>query len=474
MLAGSMLRALGTAAGLLVAASAAPACGPAPSAPSTPGGELAGASVLVTLIDACAADHVSALGYERPTTPFLERLARESVVFADATSAAPYTLASVASLMTGEVVDRHGVTEPGDLLPADLALLAEAFRAAGYRTAAASTNMRVHARFGFDRGFDSFELVRPDVEKGGPHVVPPKVLAALARTLERGDGRPLFAYWHFMPPHAPYDPPEAQRRELAGGLPDARAGSIETLKPFTAGAARPSPELARAIVDLYDASVLYADSVLERVHGMLADSGRLDDTLWIVLSDHGEAFGQHGVWQHSGTVYEEMLRVPLLVRLPGGKGGGRVAAAPVSLADVFATLRELCALPAPAPATSASFAALLLDPSAAAPERPVPLLARTAGPGPHRALRRGDLKLVHRAGEKRYELYDLAQDPEERRDLSRERPEVVEELAARLRDEVRAAERLRRRAERIELDEELRRELAGFGYVGDDAEPDGD
>lgn len=439
---------------------------------------LAGANVLITLIDACAVGHLSTYGYERETAPFLDRLADESIVFEDVTAAAPYTLASVASIMTGEIVDVHDVTEAGDVLSEDFTLLAEAFREAGYRTFAASTNMRVHPRFGFDRGFDEFLLERPpDLKEGEVHVVPQKVLRHLKRELERESDVPFFGYYHFMPPHAPYAPADAHREVFAGHLPSMKAGSLETLDPLTTGARKARPPLRQAIVDLYDSSIHYIDSMLATIELALERNELLDSTLWVVLSDHGEAFGQHGVFQHSGTVYEEMIRVPLVIRMPGGEHGGRRIESPIGLVDVYPTLRALFGLRTPHPETSHSFAdliAALEDGHRDTVTRHAPILTRTASPGAHRALRSGNWKLVHRGGEKRYELYDLTFDPRERRDLSRNNPERLAELEAELSFWVREARSIRRSAGRTELDATLRDDLTGVGYVYDDPDPPGD
>jgi len=429
--------------------------------------ELAGCNVLVTLIDACAAGHLASYGYDRATTPYLDRLAGESVLFEDVTAAAPYTLASVASLMTGEQVDMHGVTEAGDVLPEDTTLLAEAFRGAGYATSGLSTNAHVRARFDFDRGFDVFESLRPDLADGRPHAVPEAMVDAARAFVEAPPAEPWFAYWHFMPPHAPYDPPPPHRDAFAARLPDAAPGSLAYLSALTAGAAQAGPAEREAIVDLYDSGLRYVDAVLADLGARLEASGALERTLWIVLSDHGEAFGEHGIWQHSGNVHRELLHVPLLVRLPGARRAGTRVAAPVSLVDVYATLADLLRLDAAPRETGTSLAGLLAGEPALEGGRDLPIVARTAGRRPHRSLRRGAHKVIWREAEDRWQLYDLEGDPNETDDLARRRPRLLALLREELEVWADRAARRERRRRRIELDESLREELGEIGYGGD-------
>ncbi len=432
-----------------------------------------GRNLLITLIDACAANRVGAYGHPRPTTPYLDRMAEESVLFERASSSAPYTLASIASLFTGEHADVHRVIHAGDPLPDSKALLAERFRANGYRTFGLSGNAHIHPRFGFDRGFERFEYIDPGVGRRPFHTVPPEMLETLWEELESADGRPFFGYVHFMPPHAPYDPPTELLRLFARDPPDARYGSIENLLPLSHAAREVPPREAQAILDLYDASLRHVDGVLAEVRARLERAGLLEDTVWIVLSDHGEAFGEHGLWQHSRLVVETMLHVPLIARFPGGRGAGMRIAAPVSLVDLEPTLGELFGLGPSSARTGVSLLPLLAGRQLS--DRP-PVVARTAGPGPHTSIRRGSKKAIYEARARRWSLFDLERDPLEQRDLSREQPELL----APLREELELWwERWRPAAgaprQRVAIPPEMRERLAALGYldVGEEDPEDG-
>ena len=437
--------------------------------------------VLVTLIDACATDHLDLYGYDRATMPFLSHLAQDSIVFEDVTAPAPYTIASVASLMTGEAVDVHGVTEAGLRVSDDVDMLAERFARIGYRTSGLSANAHVQQGFGFARGFESFNGFWPDISE--VHQVPPDQLTRARQVLAAAaeDSRGLFAYWHFLPPHAPYDPPDRDRRTFAAelaGHPLDEAGSLENLMPLSHGSRQPGEAERQAIEDLYDASLRHVDRQLEAIHRELEATGLLDDTLWIVISDHGEAFGQHGVWQHARTVHEEMVRVPLVMHLPKDmreRFPAGVRTEPIALTDLVPTLIELFDLRGDAPWSSTSLVPLL-EADGVLADRP-PIVTRTAGPAEHVAIREGDLKLIHRtagldeAGERKgpgtWELYDLSTDPGETRRLRHMDPAHVEDfrhLRAELRAFREAAAARASETTEVEIDAATEQHLQDIGY----------
>ena len=427
-----------------------------------------GASVLVTLLDAGAPRRSSAYGFERPTTPFLEMLASEGTRFDDASAAAPYTLASVASLFTGLSADAHRVLQAGDTLPDDVPTLAESFQAGGYATFGLSSNGHIHRRFGFNRGFEPFEFHHARLDATPHHQVPERLWASLRAQLDRvsSDQRPFFGYVHLMPPHAPYDPPEVFRTRLAPEAQDALLGSMEHLTPLTVGLRQAEAAEAERIARLYDASFAYADSQLAELQSELLVRGLDQNLVWVVLSDHGEAFGEHGLFQHSGRVDEEMLRSLLLWRLPksarrGALRGGQTVKTPLSTAALGATLLDLVGLePLPTRTRRARLESFLQRLNGSGEQ---PVVARTAGPGPTTSYRDGNWKLIHYAQSGRYELFDLGTDPGERSDLVAREPERVERLQAAL-AEYRQTERPQGGSRRVALTPELRQELEALGY----------
>lgn len=278
--------------------------------------------MFLILFDALSAAHVSHLGYERCTTPNLDRLAAEGLTCRNALVPAPYTLASISSVLTGRLPDRHGLVDRHRKLGDHETTLAETLRAAGWRTHAAVANFNGSAFFGCDQGFEEFVEVfrRPDgaggVTLGLSHATdfPPHV----ERWLASADPRPPFVYLHVLEPHEPYDPPSCFRElwvdpNYSGPLVVARSDVLGPLRDEELPATDAD---RRAVVDLYDGNVAWADWMLGRFLDELRDRELYDDALVIVTSDHGEAFWEHGEQGHNTTLYREMLRVPLVVKFP--------------------------------------------------------------------------------------------------------------------------------------------------------------
>lgn len=435
------------------------ACGP--SAPEVE--PLGRPPVVLILFDALHAAHLSHLGYERDTTPALDALAADGVSFAHAFSPAPYTLASIPSLLTGRLPDSHGVTSTRATLRAGEITLAEVLAGAGYRTVAAVSQPNGGRSFGNAQGFEEFqELWVPRSPAEVEHVVPRtgeemRVSKAsdfppiVSEFLAADDGRPLFMYLHVLEPHSPYAmPAEFRSRWLdpaydgpfAAGdsLSFVRTGDSERDDYWSPGAAD-----LQAAVDLYDANLAWADHNLELVLEELRAAGVYEESLIIVTSDHGEAMWQHGRWGHNEDLYDEMLRVPLIVKLPAGRGPeGHVHTALVSTVDVLPSVCHWLDLVQPdfEPLDGRTIAPMLAD--VAWEPAPRELRLRSHHRIPHVALRASDRKTIaHRDPQtgtvKKVEHYRLDEDPGETIDLADERAGGVSADVERLEDWIRGA-----------------------------------
>jgi arylsulfatase A-like enzyme len=389
----------------------------------------AGPNVLLVVMDTVRADRLGANGYARPTSPELDAFAREAIRFETFQAPAPWTLPSHASLFTGLYPMQHGATQEHLRLERRFATLAERLRDAGYRTFAASANPIVGPDAGLEQGFARFvEAWRP----GDPAVHP--VSSAFARFLGDADpARPYFAFLNYMEAHSPYTPPPALLQRFARApvrpLVADRIGRRPWSSWFLDG---PYPESERALLsDLYDAEIAQLSAELGRLFAVLHRDPRWSDTLVAVTSDHGEHFGERDRIEHMFSLYEPVLRVPLLLRLPGGARAGEVESRPGQLTDLAATVLSACGLDA------SSLSPQGVDLLAPGPRREELLaeyyfprqvigllspeeLARAQSIAPHlrrlRAIRRGDRKLVW-GSDGRHELYDLRADPGETRDL---------------------------------------------------------
>jgi len=294
-------------------------------------------NLVLISIDTLRADRLGAYGYDRATSPAMDALARSGVLFETAIAEACWTLPSHVTLMSGLPPAIHDVTVPTRKVSADVPLLAEVLREAGFHTVGLTAGRFLAKRFGFDRGFVYFDdgglSFKRALDEAG------------ARIAETDSAERFFVFIHTYDVHCPYDPPPAyaarfETRPQADHLETSgRCGNPHYNKmALTAGQ-------ARFLSDRYDGSIRYADDLLSDFLARLERLGVLDTTVVAVVSDHGEEFLEHGKVGHRGTLYIQSLRVPWLMAGPGLPP--RVVREPVGLADVMPTLLDLLAVPAP-------------------------------------------------------------------------------------------------------------------------------
>ena len=275
-------------------------------------------SIILISLDTLRADYLGLNGHDRPTSPFLDRLARGAAVFDNALSQAPETLASHMTLMTGRYPSNHRVFKPAHRLADPAALLAHHLRQGGYRTAAFVEGGMVESVYGFDLGFDEYhDGTAPPSRPGGDAA---RTFELAREWLGGHDHHPFFLFVHTYETHTPYAAPEefqarfvdpAYRGWLRGRLldDDLARDLVDTEKrlPLT-------EEDRRYVIALYEAEIAYVDSVLEGFFRSLEETGRLDDTLVVILSDHGEDFGEAGgVAVHGHSLHGALTHVPLIV-----------------------------------------------------------------------------------------------------------------------------------------------------------------
>lgn len=309
--------------------------------------------VVLYVMDALRADTVGALGGPQGISPTYDRLAREGMLFQAHRSVAPNTLPSTKALFTGRTYASRGGWK---LEPEDGTTLAEMFRAAGYRTGLFSGNVYVSPAYKTDRGFEHVaEEVQIDGLVGGaPAVIHASYndnaekahASALAwlRTLRPGEK--AFLYFHTIHPHNPYDPPEPFRSRFTQGIPSAIDGSTPTLTGIKAQRVKPNEADQRRLRGLYQGSFSYNDDHLGRFLAQAAAFARPEESLVALTADHGEEIFEHGGVLHGFTLFEEMLRIPLVLWAPGRLRAAEVSAWTDTL-DVHATLLELCGLKPP-------------------------------------------------------------------------------------------------------------------------------
>ncbi len=375
-------------------------------------------NLLIYLVDTLRADHVSAYGYSRPTTPSIDQLAREGILFERAYSQAPWTRPSVASLMTGLLYSFHGASKANGLSP-ELYTLAERMRDRGYQTAAFLANPYIHGQsLNFEQGFGTFVALDP--EDGNERAS--NLNAEVIPWLERNHDRPFFAYVHSIDPHAEYDPPAETKGVFNHGYegtlaPGRTHGSVlDAMEGLT------EADL-QYLLDLYDEEILFNDGEIGRLLQLLRDRSVYDDTIIVVLSDHGEEFREHGAFGHGGRLWEELIKVPLIVKWNGGPAAphGIRVPDPVRVIDVLPTLADWLQWQE----TPDSFQGVSLR--AGWTGQDLPLLEVISEEEPRlRCLVQGDFKIIEQLGdpsksfrrEEQIWLFDLDNDPSEQFNLA--------------------------------------------------------
>lgn len=397
-------------------------------------------NLLLVSIDTLRADRVGAYGHSDAGTAAMDSLARRGTRFADVTAPTPLTLPTHASLFTGLAPHRHGVRHNGLFALADEATtLAEALAGAGYRTGGFVGSVVLAPRQGVAQGFEAWTSPQADRASGlfflGERPAARVNADALGWLDGVGEEDPFFLFVHYMEPHAPYAPP---------------------------------PDLAaRHSDDPYQGEVAAADRALGRLLDGLETRGRLDDTLVVVVSDHGEDLGDHGEGTHGLFLYQSTLAVPWIVAGPG-VAAGQVIEEPVALVDVAATVLDALGVGELDGGDGVSLWDAVRGDSPPDPERDIH--AETFEPlydygwSDLRALRRGSMKLIEAP---RDELYDLSSDPAEQHDLTSSRPSLARDLLERLEEGLERGE-----AQALEpasapaLSTAEREALAALGYLG--------
>ncbi len=448
------------------------ACGP--SAPPKPPAPAGAPNVILIVVDTLRADRLSQLGYEQPTSDALDVLADRATSFRHARTPAPWTVPSVASILTGLLPARHRVDQTGSALPEALDVLPEVLARNGWQTVGVSFNRHISRKAGFAQGFDSFR----DVAKGRTGAYPDiseMVDQALAWVADRDPTRPFFLYLQPMNVHGPYRVPDARRNALLGRPP--RPG-FEYKGALMDGIVKEhrlelradvTPEIRTSLNEQYDTAVRYTADELGRLLAGLTDAGVFDDALVVLTADHGEELFERGGFDHAYNLNREVLHVPLWVKQPGQREAVHIDE-PVSLVDLMPTLLDLLSLShdLSADIDGRSLRPLLEGPPSAAPP---PILAQAINPErcSGRSYREGSWELM--VIDESYDpaavgtrLYDLARDPEQQRDLAPDDPERAHAMRARLEAFYDGLPANAYPRARYDLDDETRSALEAIGY----------
>jgi len=425
-----------------------------------------GLNVLLLVLDGASAGRMSAYGYPKPTTPEIEKLARQSVVFDQAICQAVYTIASIGSVLTGQYPERHQSVSFADRLPASSVTLPGLLTGEGFATAGFSGNAVVSSTFGLDGGYQEFHLAR---ELDGYTGHGDSVLRSFLGWLEEKPRPPFFAYVHFREPHFPYDPPPPFDTLFGpGSVFPAGLQDWEEVEAFNRAAAR-GEEVPAEVVDrirtLYEGNLAYADHLVGEILEQLDRLDLSERTAVILTADHGEALFEHGFIGHNTQLYQESVRVPLMVRLPGVTPGrvGQI----VELIDLAPTILEIAGrgeLPAVQEMQGRSVLPLLFGKHL----EPRPAFSRTLWNKPRYAVLDSRHKYIWDSRTGASELYDLDRDPQEAVNLADESNVTAGFFREQVFHWLREQEHLRAGApppEEALVPEDLGRYLGGVGYL---------
>jgi arylsulfatase A-like enzyme len=425
-----------------------------------------GSSVVLYLVDTLRADRLGCYGYRRPTSPHLDAFAREAVLFEHVVAQSSWTRPAAASILTGRYPEEHGATSLMDGIRPDVPTAAELLKRAGYVTAAFVTNLNVAGRFGFGRGFDEYHYFEERDDRDTLYLSAAELNAAVLPWLDAHHDRPFFLYVHATDPHAPYRPSADEAARFVPATIHPTIGRDAPVRELLQAPELVTPDNLTLVSGLYDAEVATADAGFGALRAKLTALGLDGSTVIVFVADHGEEFHEHGGFDHGRTLYEEVVHVPLVVRLPGAAGGGRRVTTLARQVDLLPTLLALLGLDAPGDLPGVA----LLDPDGTSRDAATETHMATELTGrPIVGFSDGTWKAVWPAfggADEALELYDLRTDVSEQHNVRQDHPVVAGSA-------VQSLERARLRARHTEpadttvVDPAIERRLRALGYVTD-------
>jgi arylsulfatase A-like enzyme len=447
---------------VMLAALLATACGaPAPR------------RVILIGVDTLRADHLGTYGYERPTSPFLDTLAEQGVVFEHTFATSSWTLPSFASIFTGRSMSGHAAgidttasdeewddTQVGTYgrakLDPGVVTIAEVISAAGIPTIAVAQNPYMDPVFGLDRGFDEYDYVRGEnAEKRRADVVVDHAL----EWVDRQEGGDFFLFVHFFDPHMNYGAPEPWGGFFTSEVEGDFTLPVTGHRALRNNAATLPPNRREFIAAAYDEEIRFVDAEIERFVNALKERGLWEGSLVIFTGDHGEELFEHGGFEHGHTMYNEVIGVPLIIWGPGIPAGRE--STPASIADIAPTILEALGLEVFEGTMGRSLWPLMTR-GESLPQRLLVAEGSLWGPD-MRAGIAWPRKLILDLESGQVQLFDLRNDPAEQVDLGSD-PSLVGDLVERLEMQLVAASH-DVRYQGVELDPEMVRRLRSLGYI---------
>ncbi len=387
-------------------------------------------NIILIVLDTLRADHLGCYGYNRPTSPTLDKLASEGVLFEDASAPSPWTLPSHGSLLTGFYPSRLSLNGELRPLPSDVETLATVLLQHDLGTAAFVNSFYLSRKFGFDKGFEEF-LFLP--ENHSPPGAAPEIVKLAIKWLQKHRNEQFYLFLHFFDVHSGYRSMPWYERQFTGSYYGSVDGSTAQLLAFREGKFSLNKNDIKHLVALYDAGIRQLDDQLQKLFDFLQQRGLLENSFLIVTSDHGEEFLDHGGVLHGRTQYQELIKVPLIIRGPDIPQAQRIKDM-VSLVDIMPTVLSVLDIPSATAFEGCSISPLWQKGGAKLPDRFIFAEAdhNNVKDNIKRAVRHPQYKLHYDLLSEKYELYDLANDPKESVNITSEQTAMTSLLSEEL------------------------------------------
>lgn len=414
-------------------------------------------NVILISVDALRADHLSCYGYQRDTTPNIDRLASEGVLFSQAISQGIGTLESHMSMLTSLYPHTHGLNHARQTLDDSKVTLAEILKDNGYFTVAFTGGSYMDARYGFSQGFDIYDDSGGGIEKQIPRIF---------NALEKNRNKRFFIFIHTYDVHAPYNPPEPYDKLYT--LPQSNFNpSVENLRAVIDKKATLTDDDLRRIIALYDGGIRYVDEHIGRLLKKLDELGLSDKTLIIITADHGEEFMEHGSLMHEWQLYDELIHVPFIMRFKEKIGKGQIIRNQVQSIDIMPTVLDILGISLNKEAEGTNLVPLINGVESINRAAYTECLGWPGFGINLYSIRTERFKFIYTISKAKgpsVELYNLKNDPGETMNLAFKKPQLAEKLKKHLFDHIGSAEELFREGNG-QIDEELRKRLKSLGYL---------
>jgi len=421
-------------------------------------------NIVLIVADALPAKMMSCYGEKCLTTPNLDDIASKGVRFTYAYSQTSWTVSSVASIFTGLEQENHRLLSDNELLNDKLSTLAELFKAKGYKTVSLFQNEIIGAHTGLNKGFDTYQCYN-----WNPHGMRTTFKAA-EQILTTDHGQPVFLYLHLLPPHEPFSPPAKFRNRFDPDYKGDVDGGIQSMIRLRKEKKDPTHKDVIHLVSLAKEHLNWIDWEIGKFMKSLQEKGKAEESLFIITSDHGQAFMEHGRMGHNTQVFEEMVRIPMIFYAPGGPlKAGEVIDEPVILTDLLPTFAEMFGLNSQDCSMDGVSLVPLLDSSHFIRSKPLLFSSRYSqnNQGIHTAIRAGDHKLIMFHGQRKPVLFDIKSDPHETADISKMQPEITKRLKSLLKNWQSEAEKNKGGigdSKKTKLSDETKNRIKAIGY----------